>query len=106
MEFIHVLSTKPMNLPVRPPILPREFATPFAAPEIAGPAAEVTLERPSWALEAYWDADPEAFEAVSLAASVAFAVALDSNLRAAMRRAPDWRRTGRVRACDDMMAGR
>lgn len=51
----------------------------MAAPLIAGPAAEVTLDRPSEALLLYSVAFSEAFEAVSLAASVAFE-AVDSNL--------------------------
>jgi hypothetical protein len=86
---LHVLSAKATSLPVRPPTLLRELATPLAAPEMAGPAAEVTLDRPCWALEAYSEAELEALEAVSLAASAALDVVVDSNLRAAMRTAPD-----------------
>jgi hypothetical protein len=51
----------------------------LAAPLIAGPAAELTLDRPSEALLLYSAADDEALEAVSFAASVAFE-AVDSNL--------------------------
>jgi hypothetical protein len=68
-----------ISRPVRPPIFPRAFPTPLAAPLIAGPAAEVTLDRPSEALLLYSAADDEALEAVSFAASVAFEV-VDSNL--------------------------
>ena len=53
--------------------------TPFAAPLMAGPAAELTLDRPSEALLLYSVAACDAFEAVSFAASVAFE-AVDSNL--------------------------
>jgi hypothetical protein len=70
---------KAINRPVRPPIFPRAFPTPLAAPLIAGPAAELTLDRPSEALLLYSAADDEALEAVSFAASVAFE-AVDSNL--------------------------
>lgn len=45
---------------------------------MAGPAAEVTRERPSVALEETSDAVDEALEAVCLAASAAFVVVLDS----------------------------
>lgn len=41
---------------------------------MAGPAAEETLERPSEALDWMFEADCDALEAASLAASVAFAV--------------------------------
>lgn len=68
-----------INRPVRPPIFPRAFPTPLAAPLIAGPAAEVTLDRPSEALLLYSAAFSVALEAVSFAASVAFE-AVDSNL--------------------------
>jgi hypothetical protein len=70
---------KAINRPVRPPIFPRAFPTPLAAPLRAGPAAEVTFERPSEALLLYSPAVCEALEAVSLAVSVAFE-AVDSNL--------------------------
>ncbi len=51
----------------------------MAAPLIAGPAAELTLDRPSEALLLYSAAVFDAFAAVSFAASVAFE-AVDSNL--------------------------
>lgn len=82
----------PMRRPVLPPTRPRAFPTLFAAPLIAGPADDVTLDRPSEAFDLYSPAvcevfeaasftAPEAFEAVSFAASVALAV-VDSNRRA------------------------
>ncbi len=121
----HILSTKATAVAVRPPTLLSELATPLAAPAMAGPAAAETLDRPSWALDAYsdadaaaleaalealsWaleaysDADAAALEAPSFADSAAFAE-VDSNRRAAMRlQAPDCRSTGRARA-DDMVA--
>jgi len=70
---------KAINLPVLPPIFPKAFPRPLAAPLIAGPAAELTLDRPSEALLLYSEAVCDAFDAVSLAASVAFE-AVDSNL--------------------------
>jgi hypothetical protein len=70
---------KATSLPVLPPIFPRALPTPLAAPLIAGPAAELTLDRPSEALLLYSAAFCDAFEAESLAASVAFE-AVDSNL--------------------------
>lgn len=76
----HLLSTKAMNRPVRPPIRPRALPTLFAAPLRAGPAEEVTLERPSEAFDWNFEAVSEAFEAASFAASVALAV-VDSNRR-------------------------
>lgn len=45
-----------MNLPVRPPILLRAPFTRCAAPLKAGPAEEVTLERPSEAFEVILEA--------------------------------------------------
>jgi len=68
-----------INLPVLPPIFPRALPTPLAAPLIAGPAAELTLDRPSEALLLYSAAVCDAFEAESFAASEAFE-AVDSNL--------------------------
>lgn len=81
-----------MTCPVRPPIFPRASETPFAALPMAGPAEEVTLDRPSEAfdlnsaaLSVAFDADSfaasDALEAVSFAASVALVV-VDSNRRA------------------------
>jgi hypothetical protein len=100
---LHVLSRKPISFPVRPPTLPREVASPFAAPEIAGPAADVTFDRPCWALDVYSAAVDLALDVASFAVSVALAVVLDSNLRAAIRSAPDWRSTGRVRAMETIL---
>lgn len=76
----YLLSTKATNRPVRPPTRPRALPTLFAAPLIAGPAEEVTRERPSEAFDLYFAAVSDAFEAVSFAASVALAV-VDSNRR-------------------------
>ena len=70
----------PMSRPVLPPIRPRAFPTLFAAPLMAGPADDVTFDRPSEAFDLNSVAVCEAFEAVSFAASVALAV-VDSNRR-------------------------
>lgn len=91
-----------MNLPVLPPIFPKAFPRFLAAPEIAGPADEVTRERPSLAFDWKSDAFSDAFAAVSLAASVAL-VEVDSNLRAALAGAfIDCRSTVRE-ICNDIM---
>lgn len=76
-------SMKAISLPVLPPIRPRALLNPFAAPLIAGPAAELTLERPSEALLLKSDAVSDAFDAESFAASVAL-LAVDSK-RAGVR---------------------
>jgi hypothetical protein len=75
----------------------------LAAPLIAGPAAEVTFDRPSEALLLYSFAVCEAFEAVSFAASVAFE-AVDSNL-AVVRPMGSWvvRRRAARDAAKDMI---
>lgn len=78
--MVDSLSTKPISLPVRPPIRPSAVPTLFAAPVIAGPAEEVTLERPSEAFDLYSAAVCDTFDAVSFAASLALAV-VDSNRR-------------------------
>lgn len=49
----YILSTNAINLPVRPPMRPRTVPTLFAAPLIAGPAEDVTLESPSEAFDLY-----------------------------------------------------
>lgn len=67
-------------MPVLPPTFPSALETPLAALLIAGPADEVTLERPSEAFDLYSEAVSDAFEAVSFAASVALVV-VDSNRR-------------------------
>jgi hypothetical protein len=69
-----------ISFPVRPPIRPNALPTLFAAPVIAGPADDVTLERPSEAFDLYFAAVWEAFEAVCFAASEALEV-VDSNRR-------------------------
>lgn len=73
---------KAIKRPVLPPILPNALPTRLAAPLIAGPAEEVTLDRPSDALLLYSEAVSEAFDAVSFAAPVAL-LAVDSNRRPA-----------------------
>lgn len=111
---INILSMKPTSLPVRPPTLLNDSATPFAAPVMAGPAVAVTLERPWAALVEYSETVAETLAAVSLAVSLAvspafsvaffaFVLAVDSNLRAAMRpqAAPDCRSIGRAKVDDD-----
>lgn len=96
-EGQNIRSTKAMNLPVRPPTFPRALDTFLAAPAIAGPAAEVTRDRPSVALALY-------SAAVFLAPSaVCFACweAVLSNRRAATLRITLVRRiSGRARAED------
>ena len=83
-------SIAPINLPVRPPILPSALLTPRAAPLIAGPAADVTRVSP-------WEAFDCTFVAVSLdldAASEAFSVvdACRSGVRERwLRRIGGWR---------------
>ena len=62
--------TKDIILPVRPPILPIALLTLCAAPLAAGPADEVTFERPCEAFEVALEAVSLDFAAVSLAASV------------------------------------
>lgn len=93
----NIRSTKAMNLPVRPPTFPKALDTFLAAPAIAGPAAEVTRDRPSVALALY-------SAAVFLAPSaVCFACweAVLSNRRAATLRITLVRRiSGRARAED------
>lgn len=90
-----------INLPVRPPTRPRALDTFLAAPAIAGPAAEVTRDRPSVALVLY-------SAAVFLAPSaVCFACweAVLSNRRAATLRSTLVRRiSGRARAEDILCA--
>lgn len=61
--------TKDIILPVRPPMLPTVLLTPCAARLTAGPADEVTFERPSEAFEVAFEAVSLDFVAVSLAAS-------------------------------------
>jgi len=64
---------KAISLPVLPPIFPRAFPSPLAALPIAGPAEEVTLDKPSEAFDWKPDAVSDAFAAVFFAASVALA---------------------------------
>lgn len=96
-----------MNFPVRPPIFPRALPTPLAAPAIAGPADEATLESPSeafdWKLAAASEALDDAFEAASFAASVAL-LEVDSNRRAVVRPASfvDCRKAARETDSDMM----
>ena len=61
---------KDIILPVRPPILPIALLTLCAAPLTAGPADEVTLERPCEVFEVTSEAVSLDFAAMSLAASV------------------------------------
>jgi len=105
-------SIKATNRPVRPPTRPSAPVTPFAALVIAGPAADVTRERPCDALAVYSDAVDEALLAACLAVSVAFVV-VEVDSKRTMRRPserPDrldtrandilieyWRLTGRAR---------
>ena len=66
MACFDSLCTKDIILPVRPPIL----LALCAAPLTAGPADEVTLERPPEALEVAFEAVSVVLVAESLAASV------------------------------------
>ena len=61
--------TKDIILPVRPPMLPTALLTLCAAPLTAGPADEVTFERPSEVFEVAFEAVSLDFVAVSLATS-------------------------------------
>ena len=69
--IVHSHSTNDTNLPVRPPILPKAWPTPWAAPLIAGPADDVTLESPCEAFDVILDAASLDFVAVLEAASAA-----------------------------------
>lgn len=62
---------KEISLPVRPPIPPSALETFCAAPLRAGPAVDVTLDRPCEALEVALDAASLDLLAVLAAASVA-----------------------------------
>lgn len=70
MACFDSLCTKDITLPVRPPILLIALLALCAAPLIAGPADEVTLERPPEAFEVAFEAVSLVLVAVSLAASV------------------------------------
>lgn len=97
-----VRSTKPTNLPVRPPTLPSALAAPFAAlaaPASAGPAAEVTRDRP-------WAALDWTFWAASLVASAAFFACAEAASVLWKRRAAKRRfclRRGRATTADDIV---
>lgn len=80
---------------MRPPTLPNASAAPFAALEMAGPAAAVTRERPSEALAVYSealavysDAVAEALFAAFLAVSAAFVVVEVDSKRTMRRPSP------------------
>ena len=92
---------KAINLPVLPPIFPRAFPRPLAAPLIAGPADDVTFDRPSEAFDWNFEAVSDAFDAVSFAALVALPVVDDSNRRATrLGSLVDCRATARDKAID------
>lgn len=65
---------------MRPPILPKTLLTRLAAPLIAGPAEELTFDKPSEALDCMLATVSFAFDVVWEAASVAFSV-VDAHLR-------------------------
>lgn len=103
----HLRSTNATNLPVRPPTRPRALDRPFAAPVMAGPAAEVTRDRPSAALVLYSSAVFLAASADDFADSAVFCAVDDdddSKRRAAVLRSRGAsscrRRRGRARAVD------
>ena len=50
-RFVYAHSTKDISFPVLPPIFPNCLLSPCAAPLTAGPAEEVTLERPCEAFD-------------------------------------------------------
>lgn len=81
---------KEINLPVRPPTLLTTPLTLCAAPLRAGPAEEVTLDRPSEALDDIFEAVSFDFVAVSEAACAA------SDVVEAFRTQPCWRKTKRL----------
>lgn len=90
-----VRSIKATSRPVRPPTLPNASAAPFAALEMAGPAAAVTRDRPSdalavysEALAVYSDAVAEALLAAFLAVSAAFVVVEVDSKRTMRRPSP------------------
>jgi hypothetical protein len=91
---MHSQSTKEINLPVLPPTLPNAFLAPEAAPLTIFPAEEVTLDRPSEALDAVPDAVSFAFAAASEVVEAVLKVLLFRR-----RRNRDWRR--RVREGKD-----
>ncbi len=88
-------SMKPITRPVRPPTRPSALERPLAAPTMAGPAADVTRDRPCAALDA-----------VVLAVSAALAVDVDSQRRAANRKAGCRISGRRTAAARDMVGGR
>ena len=87
-----------MTLPVLPPIRPRALPTPRAAPLIAGPADDVTLERPSDAFDDAVDAAVEAFVAPSAAMFAAVEVVELFRRLGRRRRMLAWRKTAREEA--------
>lgn len=94
----------PISFPVRPPTFPSAFPSPFAAPASAGPAAALTLESPSVAFDWKLAAVSFAFEAASLAVSLAL-VDVDSNLLADRPVSlADWRKTAREETVNDIIA--
>lgn len=98
----NIRSTKPITLPVRPPTLPRALDRPLAAPVIAGPAAEVTRDRPSVALDLYSAAEFLAASAVFCAVDDAV---LSKRRAATVRRGRTAcrRRRGRAMADEDIL---
>lgn len=94
-----VRSAKAISLPVRPPTRPRVLERVLAYLARAGPAAELTRERPSEALVE----SSEALAAVFLAASVAFSEVVDSKRTA---RRPKVRAERRETRANDMFADR
>ena len=91
-ELLYAHSTNDMSFPVLPPIFPSCLLIPCAAPLIAGPAEEVTLDRP-------WEALDCTLEAVSLVLEAALEAT--SWVEACLRDL--WRPTRRV--CRSMKRG-
>ena len=104
-QISYLRSTNAINFPVLPPTFPSALPRVFAAPLIAGPADEVTFDRPSEAFDWRLEAACEAFAVVSFAESAALLV-VDSNLLAVRPRSfVDCRGTAREMANDMMEIG-
>jgi len=71
LDTKNIRSTNATRRPVRPPTRPSAPETPFAALAMAGPAADVTRDRPCWAFTVYSDAVADALLAACLAVSPA-----------------------------------
>lgn len=82
---VSLRSMKPTRRPVRPPTRPSAPDTPFAALEMAGPAAAVTRDKLCVAFAVASDTVDEALETVCLAVSAAFVVVVVDSKRTMVR---------------------